>query len=49
MSEIQAQEQLSAVRSTLNEMIDYLDENRMMESIPEEVWAYIIKIEKIIE
>jgi len=49
MSETQLQEQLDAVRSTLHELIDYLDDNRMMESISDNVWAYIIKIEKILK
>jgi hypothetical protein len=49
MSETQLQEQLDAVRSTLNELIDYLDENRMMETIPDYLWAYILKTEKILK
>ena len=40
---------LEIVRKNISGLVDYLDENRLMESTPDQVWEYILAIEKAVE
>jgi hypothetical protein len=39
---------LEIVKSNISDLVDYLDENRLMESTSEQVWKYILAIEKVV-
>ena len=40
---------LEIVKSNISGLVDYLDENRLMEIIPDPIWKYILAIEKAVE
>jgi len=40
---------LEIVRKNISGLVDYLDENRLMESTPDQVWEYILAIERAVE
>lgn len=40
---------LEIVKSNISSLVDYLDENRLMETIPDPIWKYILAIEKAVE
>jgi len=40
---------LEIVKSNISSLVDYLDENRLMESTPDQVWKCILAIEKAVE
>ena len=39
---------LEIVKSNISDLVDYLDENRLMESTPDQVWKCILAIEKVV-
>jgi hypothetical protein len=39
---------LEIVKSNISSLVDYLDENRLMESTPDQVWKCILAIEKAV-
>ena len=40
---------LEIVKKNISGLVDYLDENRLMESTPDQVWEYILAIERAVE
>lgn len=44
-----AEMKLEIVKKNYYEFINYLDNNRMMESISDEAWKYLLAIEKVVE
>jgi hypothetical protein len=47
--ENELKKKLEIVRKNISGLVDYLDENRLMESTPDQVWEYILAIEKAVE
>lgn len=41
-----AEEKLEIVKNNIKHLVDYYDDNNMLDTIPDHVWGYILEIEK---
>lgn len=41
-----AEEKLDIIKANIKHLVDYYDDNNMMDMIPDYVWGYILVIEK---
>jgi hypothetical protein len=46
MNEQQLQDKLTVVKENITHLVDYYDQNNMMDTIPDYVWKYILAIEQ---
>jgi hypothetical protein len=46
MNEQQLQDKLAVVKENITHLVDYYDQNNLMDTIPDYVWGYILAIEK---
>lgn len=44
--ELNYKEKLAIINANIKHLVDYYDDNNMMDMIPDYVWGYILKIEK---
>jgi hypothetical protein len=41
-----AEEKLDIIKTNISNLVDYYDDNNMMDTIPDYVWSCILNIEK---
>jgi len=44
-----AEEKLNIIKVNIKHLVDYYDDNNIMDTIPDYVWKYILKIEECCE
>jgi hypothetical protein len=46
LTQLNYMEKLAIINANVKHLVDYYDDNNMMDMIPDYVWGYILKIEK---
>jgi hypothetical protein len=46
LTQLNYMEKLAIINANIKHLVDYYDDNNMMDMIPDYVWGYILKIEK---